>query len=117
MKIESSKLLLDFYQAWLSWAENQDETGLVMEDVFSSSVGLCGNLEYWLYDLDLPEDNWYLIEDTMQEMYNQFIEAGLCETYPFGRKSYLLDAENASQHTDPDRLHWVKSRLKDGGRL
>ena len=117
MKIESTARLLDFYEAWLSWAENGDETGLIMEGVFSSSVGLCGNLEYWLYGLDLPEESWYLVDDTITELNNQFIEAGLCETYPFGRKAYLLDSENASQHTDRDRLRWVKNRLKDGGRL
>lgn len=119
MKIQSSKMLLDFYQAWLDWAENCVYQGGLhaLDDTFSQSVGLCGNLEYWLFDLDLPEEDWELIEDTMQEMSNQFEEAGLCEIYPFGRKAYLLDSENSSQHTDPDRLRWVKNRLKDGGIL
>lgn len=114
--MKSSKMLLEFYKAWLA---GTDDSGYVRDD----GNGLCGNLgEYtwkhlWRSDFTEREEGefWEVREKLEQEMKLQFISAGLSAHFPFNY-SFILYLDETLQKgcsINTARLQWVKDRISD----
>lgn len=102
------ELLLQFYKEWLEHATsaNADED---KHPVFSNRAGLCFNLLRW-QEANLSLRN-YPCKKLMKEQLKKI--TGLDSVYPFGESSYEKHLLTSSQHKDPNRLRWVKNRIKE----
>ena len=90
-----NKLLQAFYNAYAAWLD----AGAPQYEPFCREAGLCHNLGKFGGD-----------RDAYIEMGRQFEAAGLDYRYPFndGEADYLCHAFNDDQHTNPERIKWVK---------
>lgn len=96
-----SETLKAFYQAYLEWVESGAPDGLP----FERHAGLCYNLRHcFIYPTGLNE--------ALREMEGQFIEAGLDESFPFGRDNFYKRLYGDSQHKDRKRIAWVRKHAK-----
>lgn len=104
----TEQVLLQFYKEWLEHATsaNADED---KHPVFSNRAGLCFNLRRW------QEANASLricpCTKLMKEQLKKTTALG--SIYPFGESAYEKHLLTSSQHKDPNRLRWVKNRIKE----
>ena len=101
---QQSELLTAFYRAYLAWAE----TGERSEYRFRDAVGLCANLNRFLS----VEDH---TADTLEEMENQFVEAGLDLCYPFNNGDlwdYKDEMRNNKATSNTQRMKWVREHAQ-----
>lgn len=100
--IRSSDRLYYFYISWLAWAEGRT-TNIEYCD---KSQGLCEALLKCFNNADNRSD-------LLKEMRVQFSTAGLSRYYPFGEDAFYWRKHNETQHQDPNRLEWVRTRIVD----
>ncbi len=103
------ELLDDFYAAYFKWLEN----GAVEIDCtgFMRFTGLCSNLNEYAY---MEGYSFNLREGAKEIMRYQFETMGLNKDYPFDSKdSYELGYVNRDMHLNPQRIAWVKDRVKE----
>lgn len=99
-----SEQLYAFLKAWLNWAENGAEN----DKPFIRSVGLCRSARNY------AEDNFgNIVGGIVGELISIWREEHLDHCYPFGEDEYLASRLKNSQHKDPNRLAWVKSKIKE----
>lgn len=101
-----SKLLKAFYLAYAAWlaGDTDDET------VFCKANGLCSNLQWYCAHTNADKAKWF---DARNELHQQFITAGLDETYPFGGcGSYAYDSIEQTHHLNPKRIAWVREQVE-----
>lgn len=85
--------LQQFYNDYATWLDAGAPDGWP----FSRKVGLCGSVTQHPYHLP----RW--------KIKKQLKEAGLDELYPFGGEyRFEIDFDNATMHTNPERIKWVK---------
>ena len=89
---------LAFLKDWLKWAT----TGAVWHPIYRKEQGLC--LSYQEYARHTPF--------TYSELSKLFRAQGLNTGFPFGEKEFWEDARNATMHTNPMRLEWVRKTIK-----
>ena len=99
MHSKQSEGLTKFYNAYLAWLEAGAET-----DQFTRRDGLCINIIDY-FDCEKPPE--------LDEIHNQFREAGLCAILPFNKESngdvsYYGEIYDASAHLNQKRIDWVK---------
>ena len=99
-----SEQLYAFLKAWLNWAENGAKNGYP----FGRSVGLCRSA------VSYAGDNFGgIMGGLMGELMSIWEEEHLDHCYPFGEEEYRASRLKNSQHKDPNRLAWVKSKIKE----
>lgn len=101
---QQSQLLKAFYQAYLSWAE----TGKPSKYGFRDAVGLCPNLNRFLSVEDPTAD-------TLEEMEDQFVEAGLNLCYPFNNGEHWEYKDEMQSHkatSNVQRMKWVRDHAQ-----
>lgn len=101
---QQSQLLKAFYQAYLSWAE----TGETSKYGFRDAVGLCANLNRFLSVEDPTAD-------TLEEMEDQFVEAGLDLCYPFNNGEHWEYKDEMQSHkatSNIQRMKWVRDHAQ-----
>lgn len=101
--MKSSPILLAFYKAWLG----ETKPGKYQR----RNGGLCPNLVEFM-DTVFPECR---LSPVMEEMHQQFRDAGLNETHPFHADifEYRGEVGRRSCHTNKVRIQWVQDRIKD----
>lgn len=108
---KSTPELLAFFKEWLAWAESPDADS-DNHLVFNNGIGLCGNLENWLDDLE-HENSDTMYQISVDALAMQFVTAGLCKYYPFGEAAYDHHMVADTMHKDENRLAWVRARIAD----
>lgn len=96
LKSVMSEKLYQFYCEYLAWLN----TGALEGLPFTRCGGLCSNLYNWPAAPTWPVDGLFV------ELQEQFREAGLSVTYPFGKEEY--ENSRYSQHLDQKRIAWVR---------
>ncbi len=88
--------------AYDEWLEIEDDT-------FFCGYGLCANL--WDFYVEEGE----LMDSVLEEMHNQFIEAGLDQELPFNEDSadYRMEKHKGECHHNIRRTGWVKARIAE----
>lgn len=100
-----TKDMREFLTAWLAWAEDPDAYDLDDGGPFEKRSGLCANLDEFLVGI-----NFYKL---LQELSDMLEADGLDTTYPFDtEQSYDVAFDNRTQHLNPARLAWVRSKLE-----
>lgn len=102
-----SEELKAFYQEMQEWID----AGLPMDNRYRFSIwyGLCHNLEAFLRCYPKPQETY------IEEMREQFIQAGLGEDYPFDKAwEYAADVEEGTLYTNQERLNWIKQHAETG---
>ncbi|QFR55684.1 hypothetical protein JC221_038 [Yersinia phage JC221] len=102
-----SEDLKQFYRDYAEWLENDAPE----HPVFCRCYALCSNLIEWRTEKE-KED-----KPLLDEMWNQFAEAGLSETMPFNNKeigdlSYIYESCSESFHLNEKRRQWVFEHAK-----
>ena len=92
---QQSPELTKFYRDYLDWVDR----GAPWDAPFDPSCGLCTNCS-----------NHYE-ESVYEEMVQQFIDAGLHKTWPFGERAYEYYSDKDTMHLDERRIAWVRSHL------
>ena len=102
-----TKEMREFLTAWLDWATSGDVKGHKYGCIFRPYTGLCAAADYWTVD-DGPA-HYELISEL-----GDMLEAdGLATDYPFDTPRSYDDAAGAgTQHLNPARLEWVRSKLE-----
>lgn len=103
---EQSQLLTDFYRAYLEFAEEKANPF-----DFQLTLGLCSNLRKFFKGCE-NSDSYY---DTSDEMYQQFDDAGLDQSYPFNLgyvSSYTEEMRVAGAAKNEMRTQWVRNHAK-----
>jgi hypothetical protein len=99
-----SELLKKFLAEWLEWAEGGAEDC----KPFDRSIGLCTSYHDWLFRRSGFEE-----VGARKQLEFLFISDGLDKSYPFGGEEEYWDAlEHDRQHLNPQRLAWVRSKVK-----
>ena len=100
-----SETLQAFYVAYKQWL---DDGAPINDLAFDREDGLCWCLNMYLMQSDsLLNSEKSVIRE---EMTNQFIEANLDESYPFGpRNVFTRDEINAAMHLNKKRIAWVNN--------
>lgn len=94
--------LKSFYVAMQEWIDAGCPEGNQYR--FILQVGLCTNL----INFTLVTEEGYK-EDTLEEMRQQFHEAGLDRDLPFNENiSYLFERDKGIMYKNPQRLAWIK---------
>lgn len=98
-----TQTMREFLTSWLAWAEDPDAQDSDDGGPFTKRTGLCFNLcEFVCVDYAL-----------LSELSSMFAADGLDTAYPFDtEKSYDLAYDNRTQHLNPARLAWVRSKLE-----
>lgn len=102
-----TKEMREFLTAWLAWAEGGAWKDHEYGNIFRPATGLCAATRYWTDVVDVP---FYRLIVELSDM----LEAdGLDTDYPFDNKaSYFSAANLGTQHLNPLRLGWVRSKLE-----
>lgn len=93
-----SKELTAFYRTYKAWLD----IGAPHMNPYSRFSGLCYNTDGFIGDANALKE----------ELYEQFLEDGLDDDFPFGKKNYRKCSETNTQHLDPLRIKWVEEHLK-----
>lgn len=103
---KSEEYVLKFLKVWIS---GDEET---LPDIHS--MGLCGNLVNWLYDVVLElysvEEEEFL-ESCSQKLTELFEESGLDTMYPFGKAAYAERAASYTMTESSMRRSWVEETI------
>lgn len=103
MAKKQSKALTRFYKAYAKWLEANapEQQGKGNKHGFSRGSGLCGNL---LCCMTVKSKYGTVLD----EMVQQFKDAGHEESYPFGgHRAYERGARDYTQHLNGKRIRWV----------
>lgn len=93
-----SEQLKAFYKAYAAWLD----AGAPQHKPFDRTYGLCFVLEeFSACDYDL-----------LEEMRQQFTDAGLCWEFPFD-KCLSAYVEDDNKHLNPARVAWVRKHAVD----
>lgn len=100
-----SELLKQFYREYRDWLLNDAPVKNKFD--FTRSSGLCVNYHSYIFAHGIM-NNLVLV----QELDQQFTDAGLCNLIPFNRKregdvSYMIEAETGTCHLNKKRREWV----------
>lgn len=101
---QQSELLTAFYRAYLAWAEN----GEGAKYRFRDAVGLCANLNRFL-SVEDPQ------ADALEEMEDQFVQAGLDLSYPFNNgehQDYHDEMQSHKATSNVQRMKWVRDHAQ-----
>ncbi|EMI5830830.1 TPA: hypothetical protein ACP7Q5_004810 [Escherichia coli] len=110
--------LILFHREILRWIED----GCPEHASFMDRMGLCLNAEVWLYDrMSEQPEAWKKSREFRQALINQFVIAGLHDTYPFnefvppaGNEDDALAARafreylHEVKYRNPRRLKWIR---------
>lgn len=100
-----TKEMREFLTAWLAWAEDPDAYDFDDGGPFKKRAGLCSNLDEFLGGIDFCK--------FLQELADMLEADGLDTKYPFDtEQSYDAAFDNRTQHLNPARLAWVRSKLE-----
>lgn len=101
--------LTKFYRDYLAWVES----GAPEHPVFDRDSGLCLQINRYTND-DIGNE-------LADELENQFIDAGLCDTFPFngggvwfggaGLSNYLAESSAHTCHLNEARMAWVRDHI------
>lgn len=94
-----------FYRDYLAWVK----AGVPDDACFSRHSGLCGNLNSWGSKHKVGYKHHAKL---CAQMVVQFDEAGLDDTFPFGRGAYHMDRMKGRMHLDTNRLHFVRTHAE-----
>ena len=104
------KILLDFYQAWITWAN----AGAPNNGVFRKNAGLCSNLRWFMWqDKSFNLLDVKLATNALQQ---QFRDAGLHMEYPFSDGDagpYHKETIFCQSHLNSTRRNWVETKIKE----
>lgn len=105
--MKQSKILTQFYYAWLEWRD----AGAEEHPVFDCNSGLCLQLIRYMRAVH-PEINKRMY-DEMHEIDVQFFEANLCPVMPFNdaELTYLSECFAKTTHLNPKRIQWVRDHV------
>lgn len=108
VEIRSSTTLYNFYVQYLHRVQN--EAGV---DKYHREHGLCFALRHYFYLSGAMEVEYH---ELYNEMLDQFNRAGLQLIYPFSscEDDYEDEVCRGECHLNPQRIEWVKARIKDG---
>lgn len=101
---QQSELLTAFYRAYLAWVENGEGSKYRFRD----AVGLCANLNRFLSVEDPTAD-------TLEEMEDQFVQAGLDLCYPFNNgehQDYQDEMQSHEATSNVQRMKWVRDHAQ-----
>lgn len=102
-------IIQQFLKAWLAWAKVAPKRENVKP--FSTLVGLCDSLSYWLLEQGFSlKEIGEVTEEFAEMLFKDFQDT----LYPFGDLAYMQDYEHGTQHMNKERLAWVESKLKGG---
>lgn len=102
-----SKEMREFLTAWLSWATSPNPEEHEYGSIFRTTTGLCAATDYWTGSN--PKAYCMLV----MELGGMLEEDCLCAEYPFDtEESYTEAATKHTQHLNPARLAWVRSKLE-----
>ena len=97
-----TKEMREFLTAWLDWAQSGGSEDHEYGNIFRPYTGLCAATHYWCVCKPLTEELGDMLEAD-----------GLDTDYPFDtRLSYEKAADDGTQHLNPARLAWVRSKLE-----
>ena len=96
----SSPILQAFYQAYYQWLQNPIE-----HPIFKQHFGLCLALSLYVYDVWPYQANSAILN----EMVDQFENAGLSPTYPFNidNTDFVNEMLSLKTHLNRRRRAWV----------
>lgn len=116
-----SDLMREFLTMYLAWAElnkTAQRTAKPLDNGlnFSMELGLCSNICQFVEWKHRGRKYWSLRLLSMNELGRELKEL-LAKTtpsaaYPFGFRNYHAFYEDGTQHTDPNRLNWIKHVLR-----
>lgn len=94
-----------FCKAWLEWVDAGTPHSKIM---FSTHLGMCDNLPYWMmengYDL---ADRYAALETISREFYRRYGS----RSYPFGGSvAYYNDKHDGTMHRNEARLAWAREK-------
>ena len=109
--MDSKILLKKFLIEWLACANGSTPSGWY----FDESVGLCSNLEGWLYevspDYSSSQEYGYTI-DQMQNLLREYAIPGKDINYPFGgQEVYNKEQRDGTMHLNEERVAWAKKTV------
>lgn len=118
--MKSSNILLQFYAEYAEWLDKgaPPPEHYEVAHPFTRYSGLCTNLYDWAYQNFGNQD---LSDSLLDEIHDQFKEAGLSVALPFNisreggeempyyRDETILD----TCYCNPKRVQWVRDRLQD----
>ena len=100
-----TQTMREFLTAWLTWAEDPDAHDYTAGGPFKKRSGLCANLDEFLGGIS----SYKLLD----ELHMLLDADGLDTIYPFDtERSYDAAFCNRTQHLNPARLAWVRSKLE-----
>ena len=108
--MDSKILLKKFLIEWLACANgDKNPNGWY----FDESVGLCSNLERWMYEISPDFSSSQEYEDTtnlMQDLLLQYAMPGGDHNHPFGgQETYLREQRHGTMHLNEERVAWAKN--------
>lgn len=102
-----TKEMREFLTAWLAWAEGGGLESHEHGSIFRRKTGLCANTGDW------AEATGVKFSRLIEELGDMLEADGLDTDYPFDTESsYSLAANYGTQHRNPYRLEWVRSKLE-----
>ena len=97
----------EFLTAWLDWAQGGGCEYHEYGSIFRTDTGLCSSIYRWAGGVHL------LYNNLLGELGYMLKAEGLDTAYPFDTKgSYDEAARLCTQHRNPARLEWVRSKLE-----
>ena len=105
-----TKEMREFLTAWLDWATSANPATWDDGGPFRKDTGLCSNISVYLGDPRHRSQLYYALYGELGDM----LEAdGLGSAYPFDTgESYGAAFRESTQHLNPARLAWVRSKLE-----
>ena len=102
-----TKEMREFLTAWLDWAQSGGLESHEHGSIFRRTTGLCYNTQDW------AEATGVQFSPLIGELGDMLEADGLNTDYPFDHEaSYFSAANLGTQHLNPLRLGWVRSKLE-----
>lgn len=106
-----TKEMREFLTAWLAWATSANPIAYIDGGAgFRKDTGLCSNISVYLGEERGGSSRYYALYG---ELGNMLEDDGLDTDYPFDtEESYGEAFRDSTQHLNPARLEWVRSKLE-----
>lgn len=102
-----SREMREFLTAWLAWATSPNPEEHEYGEIFRTTTGLCAATDYWTVG------DGVAYTELLNELGEMLDGDELDIMYPFNTDYSYDDAAAAgTQHLNPARLAWVRSKLE-----